>query len=83
MDMPFTAVAKLQADGFRVVKLPANPTVTLEFDFLNKNAPWADIRVRETIAHAIDSSAIIKGLFDGAPKISPRLAPGERALTLA
>jgi peptide/nickel transport system substrate-binding protein len=77
MDTPFTAVRKLEAEGFRDVKLPANPTVSIEFDFLNKNAPWADIRVRAAIAHAIDTNAIIKGLFDGVPEIYPRLAPGE------
>jgi peptide/nickel transport system substrate-binding protein len=77
MDTPFTEVRKLIADGYRVVKLPANPTVSIEFDFLNKKAPWADIRVREAIAHAIDTRGIIKGLFDGVPDIYPRLAPGE------
>jgi len=77
MDTPFTEVAKLQADGYRIVKLPANPTVSLEFDLLNKKAPWADIRVREAVAHAIDAGAIIKGLFEGVPERHPRLAPGE------
>jgi peptide/nickel transport system substrate-binding protein len=77
MDTPFTAVAKLKSEGFRVVALPANPTVSIEFDMLNKHQPWADIRVREAIAHAVDAEAIIKGLFNGVPERYPRLAPGE------
>jgi peptide/nickel transport system substrate-binding protein len=77
MDTPFTEVAKLESEGFRIVKLPANPTVSIEFDMLNKTAPWHDIRVREAIAHAIDAKSIIKGLFDGVPERYPRLAPGE------
>jgi peptide/nickel transport system substrate-binding protein len=77
MDAPFTEVRKLEADGYRIVKLPANPTVSIEFDMLNKHAPWYDIRVREAVAHAVDGDAIIKGLFDGVPERYPRLAPGE------
>ncbi|MGH6989685.1 MAG: ABC transporter substrate-binding protein [Stellaceae bacterium] len=77
MDAPFTEVAKLKSEGFNVVKLPANPTVSIEFDMLNTKAPWHDIRVREAIAHAVDAGAIIKGLFEGVPDRYPRLAPGE------
>jgi ABC-type transport system substrate-binding protein len=64
-------------DGFRVVKLPANPTVSIDFDLLNEKAPWHDRRVRLAIAHAIDGDAIVKGLFHGVPERHPRLAPGE------
>jgi peptide/nickel transport system substrate-binding protein len=77
MDTPFTEVAKLKSNGFNIVKLPANPTVSIEFDMLNTKAPWHDIRVREAIAHAVDAHAIIKGLFEGVPNRYPRLAPGE------
>ncbi len=77
MDAPFPEVAKLAADGFGIVKLPANPTVSIEFDMLNKTAPWHDLRVRQAVAHAIDADAIIKGLFGGVPQRYPRLASGE------
>ena len=77
MDTPFPQVASLASAGFRIVKLPANPTVSIEFDLLNPKTPWADRRVREAIAHAIDGDAITKGLFGGVPERHPRLAPGE------
>ncbi len=77
MDTPFPQVEKLTNDGFRIVKLPANPTVSIEFDLLNQNAPWHDRRVRLAIAHAVDGDAIVKGLFHGVPERHPRLAPGE------
>ncbi len=77
MDTPFPAVAGLQRDGFTVVKQPANPTVSIEFDLLNEKAPWHDRRVREAVAHAIDGDAIVKNLFGGVPDRYPRLAPGE------
>lgn len=77
MDTPFPQVDALMHDGFRVVKLPANPTVSIEFDLLNEKAPWHDRRVRLAIAHAIDGEAIVKGLFHGVPERHPRLAPGE------
>ncbi len=77
MDTPFPQVDALLKEGFRVVKLPANPTVSIEFDMLNTKAPWHDRRVRLAIAHAIDGDAIVKGLFHGVPERHPRLAPGE------
>lgn len=77
MDTPFPQVAALAKEGFRIVKLPANPTVSIEFDLLNTKAPWADKRVREAVAHAVDGDAIVKGLFHGVPERHPRLAPGE------
>ncbi|HEX4111324.1 MAG TPA: ABC transporter substrate-binding protein [Stellaceae bacterium] len=77
MDTPFPQVAALARDGFTIVKLPANPTVSIEFDMLNQKAPWHDRRVRLAIAHAIDGDAIVKGLFHGVPERHPRLAPGE------
>jgi peptide/nickel transport system substrate-binding protein len=77
MDTPFPQVDALVKDGFHVVKLPANPTVSIEFDMLNAKAPWHDRRVRLAVAHAIDGDAIVKGLFHGVPERHPRLAPGE------
>ena len=77
MDTPFPQVALLAKEGFRIVKLPANPTVSVEFDLLNEKAPWHDRRVRLAVAHAIDGDAIVKTLFQGVPDRYPRLAPGE------
>jgi peptide/nickel transport system substrate-binding protein len=77
MDAPYTDVAALQRAGFRIAKLPANPTVAIDFDLLNPNVPWHDRRVRLAIAMAIDGDAIVKKLFQGVPERYPRLAPGE------
>lgn len=77
MDAPYTQVAALRKAGFNIAKLPANPTVALDFDTLNPKTPWHDRRVRLAIAMAIDGDAIVKHLFQGVPERYPRLAPGE------
>lgn len=77
MDTPFKDAGPLAAGGYNVVKLPANPTVSIEFAAENPKDPWHDVRVRQAIAHAIDGDAIVKGLFQGIPLRYPRLAPGE------
>lgn len=77
MDTPYTDIAGLATAGFRIVKLPANPTVSLEMNARDESSPLHDLRVRQAIAHAIDGDAIVKGLFNGVPARYPRVAPGE------
>ncbi len=77
MDAPYTQVASLQQAGYTLVKYPANPTVSVVFDLLSPQSPWHKLKVRQAIAHAIDTDAIVKGLFHGVPNRYPMLAPGE------
>jgi len=77
MDAPYSEVANLQAAGFRLVRLPVHPTVSIQMKLSNPKSPWADLRVRQAIAHAIDSEAIRKGLLFGVPDRYARLAPDE------
>jgi len=77
MNTPYPQVAAIEAEGFHVVKFPANPTVSVIFDVLTPQSPWHKREVREAIAHAIDADAIIKGLFADIPNRDPMLAPGE------
>jgi peptide/nickel transport system substrate-binding protein len=74
---PYGDVAGLRKAGFHTVSLAANPSISIEFNFANKGAPWAKLKVREAIAHAIDTQAMIKNLFAGIPEHYPRFAKGE------
>jgi Bacterial extracellular solute-binding proteins, family 5 Middle/Bacterial regulatory helix-turn-helix protein, lysR family len=77
MDTPYPEVKVLAEDGFKILKFPANPTVSVIFDLLSPQSPWHKLQVRQAIAHAIDDAAIVKGLFQGIPQRFPMLAPGE------
>jgi peptide/nickel transport system substrate-binding protein len=72
---PFPAVEELKKSGFKIVLLPRTPTPSIQFQFVNTKVPWADRRVREAIAHAIDMDAIIKGALNGVPARYARFAP--------
>jgi peptide/nickel transport system substrate-binding protein len=74
---PFPAVEALEKAGFRVERVPVNPSVGLYFDLFNSKMPWGDLRVRQAMAYAIDGEAIVKGLLQGIPTRYPWLAPGE------
>ncbi|MBI5443823.1 MAG: ABC transporter substrate-binding protein [Deltaproteobacteria bacterium] len=76
-DTPFAAVNELEAAGFRTAKLPAQPTVSVQFHNYNPKVPWYDRRVRLAVAHAIDGDAIVKRLFEGVPNRYARLGPWE------
>ncbi len=77
MDAPYPDVAPLQKAGFTIAKLVCQPTTSIQFQLKNPNTPWHDLRVRQAIAYAIDTKAIIKGLLHGVPVHYPRLLPGE------
>jgi len=74
---PYPEVAELENAGYHIVRFPANPSVSMVFDLLTPQSPWHNLKVRQAIAHAIDTNAIIKGLFHGVPYRYPMLAPGE------
>jgi peptide/nickel transport system substrate-binding protein len=77
MNAPYPEVGDLEKAGYHMVKFPANPSVSIVFDLLTPQSPWHKREVRLAIAHAVDTDAIIKGLFHGVPYRYPMLAPGE------
>jgi peptide/nickel transport system substrate-binding protein len=77
MSTPYNVVDSLEKAGFHLVKLPSQPTTSIQFHLKNPNTPWHDLRVRQAIAYAIDKKAIVKGLLHGVPVHYPRLLPDE------
>ncbi len=79
MQVPFPLAPELEADpGLKTVELsPGGMTVFLALKTDNPNTPWADIRVREAIALAIDHKAIVEDILQGYPKYYPFLAPND------
>lgn len=77
MATPYSSYAQLKSEGFTEVKLPVHPTQSVQFSLIDKEAPWADVRIRQAMAYAIDGNAIVKGLLMGVPTDYPRLTPGE------
>jgi peptide/nickel transport system substrate-binding protein len=77
MATPDNVVDSLQKAGFNIAKLVSQPTTSIQFHLKNPNMPWHDLRVRQAIAYAIDTQAIVKGLLHGVPVHYPRLLPGE------
>jgi len=77
MSTPYNDVEALEKAGFKTAKLVSQPTTSIQFHLKNPNVPWHDIRVRQAIAYAIDTQAIVKGLLHGIPVHYPRLLPGE------
>jgi len=68
MAVPYPMVPVLAGLGFEQARADVHPTFTVRFQLTNPNTPWQDRRVRLAIAHAIDSDAIVNGLFGGVPK---------------
>src|SRR6185312_10746456 len=77
MSTPYNDVEALEKAGFKTARLVSQPTTSIQFHLKNPNVPWHDIRVRQAIAYAIDTQAIVKGLLHGIPVHYPRLLPGE------
>lgn len=77
MATPYNDVEALQKAGFTIAKLTSQPTTSIQFHLKNPNTPWHDLRVRQAIAYAIDTKAIVKGLLHSVPVHYPRLLPGE------
>jgi len=77
MATPYNVVDSLQKAGFSIAKLVSQPTPSIQFHLKNPNVPWHDLRVRQAIAYAIDTKAIVKGLLHDVPVHYPRLLPGE------
>jgi peptide/nickel transport system substrate-binding protein len=77
MNTPFAQVDELAKAGFKNESSVVHPSMSIQFPFANRTAPWADVRVRRAIAYAVDGDALVKGLFHSIPKRYARLAPGE------
>jgi peptide/nickel transport system substrate-binding protein len=76
---PYSAVKDLQSrSDFKLVKLSLDhPTMSVVFATQNPKVPWYDKRVRQAMAHAVDTDAIIKNVLSGIPTHWPFLAPHE------
>jgi len=77
MNTAYASVEEIRRAGFKTASVSVHPTMSVQFPFANPKAPWADRRVRQAIAYAIDGSAIVNGLLQGIPTRYARLAPGE------
>jgi peptide/nickel transport system substrate-binding protein len=77
MAVPYSMVPVLDGLGFGRATAQVHPTFTVRFQLANPDTPWADRRVRLAIAHAIDSDAIISGLFGGLPNHYAGFSPLE------
>lgn len=77
MATPFPMVPTLERAGFLQAQAAVHPTFSVRFQLANPNTPWADLRVRKAIAHAIDARSIVDGLFGGVPTIYPSFTPTE------
>ena len=77
LDVPFPQVKELESAGFKTVKLPAHPNISLQFQNSNPNVPWYNRKVRLAMAHAIDTGSIVNRLLFGIPDHYARLAPWE------
>lgn len=77
MQVPFALVPEVEKDPAlkTAVLSPGGMTVFLALKTDNPKTPWADARVREAMALAIDRDAIIRDILKGHPKHFPFLAP--------
>lgn len=76
---PYSAVKDLQSrSDYKLVKLSVDhPTMSVVFATQNPKVPWHDKRVRQAMAHAVDTEAIVKNVLSGIPTQWPFLAPHE------
>lgn len=79
MQVPFPLAPQIEEHSQLAVKdlTPGGMTVFLALKTDNPDTPWADRRVREAIALAIDHRAIVDDILLGYPKHYPFLAPGD------
>jgi len=79
MMVPYPLVPQVQADPALKTEIltPGGMTAFLALKTDNPRTPWADRRVREAIALAIDQHAIVEGMLLGYPEHYPLLAPGD------
>jgi peptide/nickel transport system substrate-binding protein len=76
---PYPSVKDFQkSSSFKVIRLETNhPTPSIVFATRNTKVPWHDKRVRQAMAYAIDTHAIIENLYFGIPNGWPFLASYE------
>lgn len=79
MMVPYPLVPQVQADPAlkTAILTPGGMTIFLALKTDNPRTPWADRRVREAIALAVDHHAIVEDMLLGYPEHYPLLAPGD------
>lgn len=79
MQIPYPSVGEIVATPTLKIRVlsPGGFTIFLALKTDNPKSPWADIRVREAMAIAIDHDAIVKDILRGYPKHFPLLAPSD------
>ncbi len=77
MQVPFPLAPQVESHpNLRIVDLtPGGMTIFLALKAVNPETPWADRRVREAIALAIDQEAIVEDILLGYPEHYPFLSP--------
>lgn len=76
-DTPWQDVPGLQNAGYSRSDIVTSQAYAIQFDLMNPNAPWANLKVRQAIDYALDKNGIINQLFNGVPKSLVLLAPNE------
>jgi peptide/nickel transport system substrate-binding protein len=74
---PWDQADALQKSGFHIVSSDTHPLMAINFQLWNPSTPWAKLKVRQAIAHAIDGNAIASGLLHNVPTREPMLTLGE------
>jgi peptide/nickel transport system substrate-binding protein len=77
MDTPWGNVAELENAGFNTVKLKVTPLLIMRIQCLNASAPWANVKVRQAMAYALDRKSLINNVMGGIPAYFPYQAPGD------
>jgi peptide/nickel transport system substrate-binding protein len=69
-------IATLEKDGFKVARATSGSGARCFVpDSANPNSPFANLRVRQATQYAIDSGAIVKGIFSGENELTNQLNP--------
>ena len=75
LEIPFPMVKSLEQAGFKAVRIPAHPSISVQFQTMNPKVPWYDKRT-VTIAMGIDAKSIVNNLFQGVPEYTHGLRLG-------
>jgi peptide/nickel transport system substrate-binding protein len=76
-NVPYTAVATLKTDGFTEATYQMPFQIGIQFDLMNPNTPFANLKVRQAIDYAIDKDALIQTVYAGIPQKAAWLYPWE------
>jgi peptide/nickel transport system substrate-binding protein len=69
-------VVGLQKDGFAVTSInPGSGSTCLVPSSADPRSPWADVRVRRAVVHAIDRAAIVKNVYENVYVVANQWVP--------